>query len=735
MTPEEAQAAIDHLSTTKSAWTFGSGLGFVNFQHERGDLTFFRNSRRNGTLRLYGWGATGTFNLPESTNPLQAAPPALANPALYDEVFPGEFHGILNFATQSVSHKINTEEIFELMAVHNPLQNIVSIAASYGSETANQHMVVACTADGALYAAGNANIVSATIGFNPLGLGNFPPYNPSLPLTPPGSWRQTALQRVYGKDSSFSAVKFVKVQTTHSTQAFFALDHEGHLWISGNASFFASASDFEENSTNLLFFSKRAVTQYYDKTATLVSEELLFTDFWVGFRSLLAMTADGRIFGLGNRFALGRQLDTRIFHEVGGFVDTVAVTEEGNLFLGAPGEAQFIEVEFSAPAEAYGERATGFAIVDGGKLKAVVITNSGWGYTSPPTISFVRGAGAPPAGFVEGEAECTIYTGTWKHASVAGHDVDASLSVVAATTSLYFDHYVAVNEHGVVYSWGAVSDMSFNRAATGIERRFGRGKFFVEGPRRMLGMIHLGALSGTPQPALYEKVFAGQCQTRVTHPEFAGSPVIAANSIARTHNFGVAIDEDGKLSYWGGCPESLVYQREGNNVVRQTEETDTPSITPTGLPSPDALTLMSDALAGVIAGPKFAFMEGVFIDAACSARSVALVTEDHDVVTYGGLGNLTETTVLDAHSASLGQGRETYFEDDTGDPPGRGVSTPEKLRTMRKISGSAKFERVFATPGGRLFSAYYAVREPEELDPLYGARVNPLPPAEPVAED
>jgi len=718
MTPEEAQAAVDHLSTTKTAWARASG-GMHAFSNQRGDLVLFRNSRRNGTLRLYGWGGIGVFNT------LVGARPALANPDLYDEVFPHAFYNFEVFNGNPVinpgflpsvrlPHLINTEDHLETQAAHNPLQNIVSIAASYAANAVTAHMVVACTADGALYAHGFASLATPDSVFNPLGLGDFPFFNPDLPpIEGPTPRQQTALQRVYGKDASFSSVKFVKVQSCQSETVFIALDEDGHLWMSGNAVRFAAASDFEENSTNLMFFSQRAVTQYYDKTAALINEELLFTDFWVGFRSLLAITADGRLFGLGNRFSLGRQLDTTVFHEVGGFVDTVTVTNEGDFFSGDSGEAEFIEVAFSAPSDAYGETATGFALVENpgasnSKLKGIVITNPGWGYTSPPTISFTRGGGSPPAGFEEAEAECTIYTGTWKHASVAGHNTDASPTSVPNSGRLYFDHYVAVNEDGVVYSWGAISDLSFNAET---QPGFALGKFFVEGPRRMLGAITLSALSGVPQPASYEKVFAGRCTVVV--PLREPSP----NTQVRSHNFGVAIDADGKLSFWGACPESAEL---------------TPSITPTLKRSADALTLL-EPVAGERNDDLIEF--GVFIDAACSERSVALVTSDHEIVTYGGLG--TRGGNQFPHAPALGQGKSVYDEDELGEFLGQSIDPDddlEKLRYMRRIAGGANFVRVFAVPGGRNLSGYYAVREPEELDPLYGTRISPRPPAEPLGE-
>jgi hypothetical protein len=694
MTTEEAQAIIDYLATNRMVWQAG-GINNNQFSNLRGDLTFFRATRCHGALRLYGWGGIGRFNEFPSQRP-----PALADPGLYDQCFPHNFHNLgivdgspITFINSLNSvqfpHVINTEEYYELSAAHNPLQDIVSIAAINFSGANKSNL--ACTAKGELYVSGVSGGISdgpntPTLSYNAMGLGKFPPRDPDFANIHPEV--QTALQRVYGDDPNFINVRFVKVQAARL--AYFALDDDGYLWMSGSVRNFANAADFPENSTNLFFFRKREITQYYDKTAALVSDELLFTDFWVGLTSLLALTADGRLFGLGNRFAFGKQLDTQVFHEVGGFVDTVTVTNEGNFFSGDSGEAEFIEVEFSAPADPYGETATGFALIENpgasnSKLKGIVITNSGWGYTSPPTISFTRGGGSPPAGFEEAEAECTIYTGTWKHAAIAGGP-DSALDVGGGLR--YHDHYVAINQDGVVYSWGAVNDYSWNSSNTTVRR-------FVQGPRRMLGVISLANLSGTPQPKAYEKVFAGRFQIQDNAP--------AAGII----NFGVAFDADNKLSFWGSTSAD----------VPDSDFTITPILTQ----SSDALTLLVPTTGGH-------FVEtDEFIDAACADRSVALVSAGNVIVTYGAFDSRDPSSSLNNfHAPSLGQGRDTYNEDAEG--------VGDKLRFMRRIPGGSGFVRVFASRTGLPNSSYYAVREPEELDPLYGTRISPRPPAEPLGE-
>jgi alpha-tubulin suppressor-like RCC1 family protein len=679
MTPEEAQAAIDHLAAYPMAWQASAGLN--RHTNRRGDCTMFRATRAQGTPRLYGWGALGQLN-----SLTFAFPPALASNDVYDEAFPHVFHNIgLSFslseqnalASVQHTHVPNTEEFFDNSAVHDPLQEIVSIAAlRVRVSNAQPNAVLACTAEGALYATGEANRIiaanSSSPSFHEFGLGPGPlPFTVSLT-----SHFQTALQRVYGDDDSFTAVRFVKVQC--APQAFFALDDQGYLWMSGSVADFAVAADFPENSTLLKYFRKRVIAEYYDKTATLITDSLLFVDFWVGSRSLLALTADGRMFGLGNNFAFGKRLNTRVFHEVGGFVDTVTVTNEGNYFSGASGSASFSAVTFSPPSDPYGERATGFALIEGSgsssKLKGIVIINPGWGYTTAPTITFSRGSGSPPADFEEGEAECTIYTGGWKHASIArGRDSTASPAL------FYYDHYVAVSEDGVVYSWGAVNDFSRNVRFSSLFR-------VVPGPRRMLGVISLTNLNGVPQPAVYEKVFAGRFGNQ------------------GTRNFGVALDVDGKVSFWGN-PDSSV----PNASL---------CITPTLDQSADALTLLSDVNAD--------FGAHSFVDAACSEQAVALVRDDHVVFTYGAIGQ-TGTTVSDTftHAPALGQGKDTYNND--------GVGVGGQLRKMRPILGTAKFTRVFAFSASDHIetsrqSGFYAVREPEELDPMYGTRISSLPP-------
>jgi len=678
MTPEEAQAAIDHLENNPMAWpSRGSQLhDYESALFTRSDSTFFQATRVHTLIRLYCWGGTGRFNAtPSPDRPF--LPRVVVNQDAYNEAFPGQSAGIVPSGIDARDindmpsvrdlHVPNTEEFFDTVLAVNPLQNVVSIASFQfiGASQERRPRVLACTSDGVLYTAGagasgqvlpglgsNSPIISVFSGINRI--------------------TQGALQRVYGDDTSLATTKFIKVQA--STEAFLALDDQGYIWMTGNVQYFAAAASFPENSTDLLHYRKVVVSEYYDKTATLISDELLFVDFWVGRRSLLAMTADGRMFGLGNNFNNGKLVNTRIFHEVGGFVDTITITNEGNTFTGATGQAQYQSLTFSAPSDPYGQTATGAALIQGSgsnsKLKGIVITNPGWGYTSPPTITFNRGAGSPPAGFEEGQAECTIYTGTWKHAAVAG-------GVNASGLFLFFDQYAAVSQDGVVYSWGAVSDYSVGASGSNV----------TLGPKRMIGRQTVSNPSGTPQPASYEKVFAGRFGD------------------AGQRSFGIALDADGKASFWGnpdaGLPNSSL------------------CITPTLAQSANLLTLLSsvDATLGSYS----------YVDCACAQRSVALVRDDYVVFTYGsigqkffdGSGNPIDTAGWYANAAALAQGKDTYNDDGTG--------VGGFLRKMRPIMGSAKFTRVFAVNENAFFGGFYAVRD-EEIDPLHGTRVNPLPP-------
>jgi hypothetical protein len=688
MTPEEAQAAIDHLAKPSLAWQPAAGVRDIRFvsplpspneyKQSRSDLTLFRASRANGTPRLYGWGGIGNLNGPIVSS--VDFPPALASHDAYSQAFPAEFYGftanasLLTLRSLRSPHMPNTEEFFDTSAPHNPLQNVVSIAAAFGvgSFVPEHNIVVACTADGALYASGLANIdfpTSASPAYNETGLGGLPGTF-ARELSP---HVQSALQRVYGDDSDFVSVKFTKVQIAVSgnVRACLALDDEGYIWMTGDVRFFANAADFPENSTNLRYFRKRTVTQYYDKSATLISGELLFVDLWAGPSVLMAKTFDGRMFTLGTRATFGKRLSTTTFHEIGGFVDTVSVTNEGSFFVGQSGSS-FSSVLFSAPSEPYGERATGVAVIEGSgslsKLKAIRITNPGWGYTSPPSITIVRGTSTPPAGFVEGAAECEIYTGSWRHAGIAG--------LVNASGAGQSDHYIsAISSDGIIYLWGA------------MESAVDEGE--TPGPLRMHGVISLANPNGAPQPALYEKVFLGK---------------FGSGAGFRTVYFGVALDADGKVSFFS--PKSSMI---GLGVTPTLELTEN-----------FTLKLLSDA--------DETLGEYSFVDAACSGYSVALVRDDGVVFTYGSVrrgGFPAGTSPPSNQGGALAQGIDTYEID--GEDGSYGL-----LRKMRPIIGSARFSRVFPLAGDfandSSESGFYAVRASEEIEPLYGTRVEPLPP-------
>jgi hypothetical protein len=739
----------------------------------RVDGLFFYATRCNNSTRLYGWGGIGRANFIFSSFDLSSSeaqsqygifsnisPSALASEDSYDEAFPHRVYGFVvtnSSPTLLLPHVPTTEEFFARNVTHNPLQDIVCIAAggrdSIGS---GPHFVLVCTSSGALYAGGFTGTLAGFTGdtsnpvppfpivakYNQMGLGDV---NPRGDETPPtlisvrsSTYSQSALQRVYGDSPTFAGVKFVKTQA--SSRAGFALDEDGFIWMSGFVQSYAEPTEFPENSINLPYFRKTVVSQYYDSSATLVSGDLRFVDFWASECEILALTADGRLFGKGrelntgppsvaNGFMLGNARQTRLYHEVGGFVDTVTVLYPARNFHDVglsqdnTREQRFQRIEFSPPDNPYGTRATGVVIMTRvpGQLEpgsslagdeanmavGVSLTNPGWGYTSPPTITVIRES--KRHGFCalefwrEAEFATTIFTGTWKHASMCSRLSSATIpdsrrdppnDAETATKTTF----AAVSSEGVAYTWGRSAGTGSCASPRRIGRQFQydarRGPngepipantgwhpdsliaelndFFEQirpfgtecadadlvayhqmptgyAPLDVLVADAIALASPIPQPAVYEKIYVG-------------------------NRFGVLLDVDGKVSFWGQTA------RTPDNVNRL-----------------DLTTLAS-------VNPTLGAFS--YVDAAVSGDVVALLRDDGTIWTYG------------VAAPGLGQGKTTYADQVSNCKP------------IAKVVGSATWSKVFPVSGvyEALRAGFYAVRAPEELDPLYDTRLNPLEP-------
>jgi hypothetical protein len=505
MSNEDTAEVIAYLEQSRSVWSRARGQlrGFLNAGTNRVDSTFFYATRANSALRLYGWGELGRLNFVLSaTNSLNEdvsdpstasgiyshqSPPAMASPDAYDEAFPASAVSLdpsLYRRSFDTPHAPTTEEFFGRYAVHNPLQDVVSIAACAALATDTGELVnyiLACTSEGSLYAVGRAtNVFFSNPVRNEMGLGPLN-FEPNTVVSTPTSHRvaadvsartQTALQRNYGDDATFASVKFVKVQAQLDVSM--ALDSDGYIWFAGNATRFSEATDFSDNRANLVHFRKRTVGEWYDSSAQLVTgDELLFKDFWTTIGNIVALSVDDRLFICGNNFHLGATRSSTVFHEISGFVDTVSVTNQGD-YSTTNQAAPNVAVEFSAPTEAYGVRATGVALYDNitansFTISGIRIDNPGWGYTSPPQISFTPGA--DNSAVVAAEAECTVFDGTWKYASAA--------AVSAGSVNNSSSQFAAVSGDGIVYSWGA---SAVGNANTGVA--------FTASPRRVVGIVN-----------------------------------------------------------------------------------------------------------------------------------------------------------------------------------------------------------------------------------------------------
>lgn len=293
--------------------------------------------------------------------------------------------------------------------------------------------------EGKIYSSDSRTPSTQTTQYNYLGTG---------PLSVDGTWNPQVdplnsraycltLRPAIGADESFQDVRFL--ETAFCGQTCVALSETGHLWYTGRASadLMLDSDLLTSSNGNLSYFTEFKATEFYDSSGTfrVPEQPLTFQHIWAqdGRRNppcLLALSTDGRLFIKGT-FLLGNLKSSPRFHEVGGFVDSVTVTNGGSGFPSNAG------VSVSAPNSEYGGvTAQVRAVVSGGVVTRIDILNAGWGYSSPPTITMTEVGGGSGA-----TIQATLFSDAWKNANIS------SRSNTAPTIA-------AVSASGLLYAWG-----------------------------------------------------------------------------------------------------------------------------------------------------------------------------------------------------------------------------------------------------------------------------------------
>jgi hypothetical protein len=284
-----------------------------------------------------------------------------------------------------------------------------------------------CTTEGHLFAGGIRNRnYSGLLGGNALGFGpDFPQTNYLSPVeqqqrifTKSGASLAvgTKVTRVLGENGELSSVKFVEVWVVSYGQpiAVLALDSNGDIWYSGQpykvklepANSFAQGDD-------LFYFEKKECNSYISPAGS-VEGPVKFRSLFTVAQTLFATTTTGKLLLKGDVTHIGISPDAQTgrasrtnFYECSGFVDSVTIVNRGQGYSGG-----FGKVEFSLPQHPEGTRASGYVVTDNnGGIERIDILDPGWGYTSPPSITFLLSPNDTADG---ASATCEIFSGTWQ---------------------------------------------------------------------------------------------------------------------------------------------------------------------------------------------------------------------------------------------------------------------------------------------------------------------------------
>ena len=440
MENDNTPGIAEHLANSLTVWdssqqSLSGGDHHNSFR--RHDGTFFLSTRRASYSRHYFWGnfssemiktlagpASSSFQVYDGDSSILTLQNSTVSADAAAEAFPVPTVLFTPFA-RCVP---NTEEFLDYARVLHPINGLkVADVEKNGLRV----VVIACDDAGRLFTCGSVVVAPASTlshpNANALGHGPARPQNNST-VVPPNPQVVKVLQRVYGDEDSFASVKFVDVATTG--EASFALDENGDIWMAGILEGFAEAGDFSENSTDLPYFRKREITEWYDGSGTLQSGSLTFTKIKAAALStgisvgqvrgvLMALDSNNKLFMFGT-FSLGDRVTSSTPREVAGFLESVQMTAVGSGYTSNP------TITVSPPDTAEGFAPTFLIKRAAGQIQAIYIDNPGWGYSSPPTITFSGGGGSGAT------ATCTLFARSWKTFAVSK---SSGLSFGATTTT------------------------------------------------------------------------------------------------------------------------------------------------------------------------------------------------------------------------------------------------------------------------------------------------------------
>lgn len=216
---------------------------------------------------------------------------------------------------------------------------------------------------------------------------------------------RTSATRIAGQNGELADKKFVSVDVD------VAIDSTGSMWLWGgfSANLLGLVSDLPLVNNRLLWPTEKQIFSYETPSGAVTSSTKL------GLRSVVrtdanditftnticVLTDDGKLLVWKGGFPQISGTTPDRFFLMTGFVDSISISNGGSGYTSAP------IVTASAPSSSYGTRATFEAAVSGGSVTALRLLEPGWGYTSPPTISFSGGGGTGAA------ASCSIFEGSF----------------------------------------------------------------------------------------------------------------------------------------------------------------------------------------------------------------------------------------------------------------------------------------------------------------------------------
>lgn len=352
---------------------------------------------------------------------------------------------------------LNTEE-YPRYSAARPLEmrHFASSGLSVFNTSLGDQVAIAIDTNGVVYTAGDQGRTSN----DPDRVGNALGTGPEFAEVSNAQIRRSKKQLRNFRRVAFPphlrSARFVKcaartlgdIFTDRYPSASYLLSDDGKIWAAGypNICGLDDLSAFDDYPTGAIpYFTPRRNVPYYTPYNTTVEEQdMSFSDMSMSRTYFLLVTSTGKLITRQelSYASAGDLFLKRKWIEQAGFVDSVQVVNGGSGY----GRDYQVSITVSPPSHPNGITATVWPEIINGTIASVRILESGWGYTSPPTLTITgtHASGAPDA-----VLQAHLFSGSWSKVFASAYET--AVAITSQGTLYVWGWQVLSNEKGTFY--------------------------------------------------------------------------------------------------------------------------------------------------------------------------------------------------------------------------------------------------------------------------------------------